>query len=114
MSLAGNTTSTAGLKPEMKAGAKFLLQAAVALGASSARITSGKRSHAQQASLYKNFLAGKALYPVAPPGSSKHELGLAVDIVVTPASFQTALGQWWRSVGGTWGGSFNDPIHFEL
>jgi hypothetical protein len=33
---------------------------------------------------------------------------------VNPPTAQTALGRWWQSVGGTWGGEFKDPIHFEL
>jgi LAS superfamily LD-carboxypeptidase LdcB len=98
----------------MQTAAKLLLQIAPALGATSVRVTSAKRSRAQQTALYKTFLAGKAAYPVAPPGHSKHELGLAVDIVVTPPSVQAALGHWWEAVGGTWGGEFKDPIHFEI
>lgn len=114
MALGGNSTSLASLQPRMRDAAKLLVQAAPALGATSVRVTSAKRSRAQQTALYKNFLAGKATYPVAPPGSSKHERGLAVDIVVTPPAMQNVLGTWWRSVGGVWGGQFNDPIHFEL
>jgi LAS superfamily LD-carboxypeptidase LdcB len=114
MALGGNSTSIASLQPKMRRAAQLLLQAAPALGASTVRVTSAKRSRAQQTQLYKNFLAGKAAFPAAPPGQSKHEQGLAVDIVVTPAAAQIALGQWWRKVGGIWGGSFQDPIHFEL
>lgn len=98
----------------MATAAAYLLQAAVALGASSARVTSARRSHAQQAALYRNYLAGRATFPAAPPGLSKHEQGLAVDIVVNPPALQAALGRWWQSVGGTWGGQYQDPIHFEL
>lgn len=114
MSLGGNSSSISSLREPMRSAAALLLKVAPALGASSVRVTSAKRSRAQQSSLYKNFLAGRAQYPVAPPGSSKHEQGLAVDIVVSPPAAQAALGEWWRKVGGTWGGSFNDPIHFEL
>ena len=114
MALAGNSLSTKTLSPQMRRGAELLLKVAPALGATSARITSAKRSRAQQAVLYKNFLAGKAKFPAAPPGTSKHEKGMAVDIVVEPPEAQIALGRWWQEVGGTWGGQFQDPIHFEL
>lgn len=114
MALGGNSTSIESLSPRMRAAAKLLLQAAPALGATAVRVTSTKRSRAQQTALYKNFVAGKAAYPVAPPGTSKHERGLAIDVVVSPPSMQSVVGRWWQSVGGVWGGQFNDPIHFEL
>lgn len=114
MGLSGNSTSIASLAPAMRRAARLLLAVAPHLGATTTRVTSTRRSRAQQTQLYKNFVAGKAAFPAAPPGTSKHELGLAIDIVVTPAAAQTALGQWWRAVGGTWGGQFNDPIHFEI
>lgn len=114
MALAGNSTAIGSLTPRMQQAVRFLLQAAPLVGATSTRITSTKRSRAQQTALYKNYLAGKATYPVAPPGTSKHERGEAVDIVVTPDAAQVALGKWWQSVGGTWGGTYKDPIHFEL
>jgi LAS superfamily LD-carboxypeptidase LdcB len=113
MALAGNSTALGNLQPRMKMGASLLLQAIAAMGGS-ARITSTKRSKAQQTKLYNDYRTGKSKYPAAPPGQSKHELGLAVDLVVSPASLQVPLGQWWQSVGGTWGGAYQDPIHFEL
>lgn len=112
--IGGNSTSVTSLQPRMREGARLLLAVAPHLGATSARITSAKRSRASQTALYKNFVAGRAAFPAAPPGFSKHEQGLAVDILVTPPAAQVALGRWWESVGGTWGKRFNDPIHFEL
>lgn len=113
MALAGNSLSLKALRSPLREAAPFLLQYATSvLGASSARVTSTRRSHSQQKALYAAFLAGKAQYPVAPPGSSKHELGLAVDIVTQPMSVLPHLGAWWNSIGGTWRPS--DPIHFEI
>src|SRR5262249_44354372 len=43
------------------------------------RITSGCRTMAEQERLYANFLEGRSAFPVAPPGSSAHQRGLAVD-----------------------------------
>jgi len=114
MALAGNGTSLKSLQPRMARAAAFLLQVAPALGATTVKVTSARRSRAQQKVLYANYLAGKSRYPAAPPGTSKHEQGLAVDIKVEPESAQLALGRWWQAVGGVWGGQFQDPIHFEL
>lgn len=47
----------------------------------SATFTSGYRSSRKQAQLYREHLAGRSKYPVAPPGRSTHEYGLGVDVV---------------------------------
>jgi len=78
------------------------------------RVTSARRSHTQQALLYRRFLAGQSRFPAAPPGSSAHELGLAFDLWVNDESSLADLGEVWeKQAGGTWGGHFKDPIHFE-
>jgi hypothetical protein len=77
-----------------------------------ATITSGTRSSAEQAALY----ARGGPYPVARPGTSKHEQGRAVDV---SASRETLawLGQVWEAwiPGGKWGGRWRtpDPVHYE-
>ena len=111
MSLSGNSLTTASLQPALRQRIKYLTAWASHLGAT-VRVTSARRSRAQQVNLYRNFLLGRSKYPVAPPGRSKHEQGLAVDIVTTPYAALYTLGPWWRTVGGTWNSS--DPIHFEL
>lgn len=78
----------------------------------STRITSVRRSRAEQSRLYRRYLAGLSLFPAAPPGTSKHEKGLAFDIVARDATL-AAAGKIWESWGGRWGGRFKDPIHFE-
>jgi len=110
--IGGNSRSTASLHPALKQKAKYLWAWAPAAGARSVTVTSARRSRAQQTALYQKFLAGKSQYPVAPPGSSKHEHGLALDIVTVPYDALYTLGRWWKSIGGTW--STSDPIHFEL
>ncbi len=91
---------------------------ATALGAAAAeaglfpRFTSFRRSFAQQSRLYRRYLAGLTPYPVAPPGRSAHELGLAFDLVVSPMEGLSDLGSLWQSWGGVWGAD-RDPIHFE-
>lgn len=76
-----------------------------------ARVSSGRRSRAEQARLYRRYLAGQSRFPAAPPGRSKHELGRAIDIVARPDVLRR-LGAIWQRTGFTWGGS-RDPIHFE-
>lgn len=92
--------------------ARWLVSLAPYAGARSVRITSVRRTRAQQTRLWENYLAGRSLFPAAPPGASKHEYGLAWDMVTEPAEALAVLGSWWRSVGGTW--SPRDPIHFEV
>lgn len=78
-------------------------------------VTDGYRTEAQQAD-------GYARKPglVAPPGSSYHEHGLAVDVDVSqlaPEELQ-ALAEFWKTnvPGGTWGGDWekNEPWHFSI
>lgn len=74
---------------------------------------SGYRSYASQAALYANRANNPN--PVAKPGTSKHEQGLAVDLRMSGVSANTvgALGE---SMGLRWGGRFSkpDPGHFEM
>lgn len=104
-------TSLASLHSSLQPYARWLLSAAPYAGARSVRVTSVKRSRAQQAWLYTRYLAGLSSFPAAPPGSSRHEYGLAFDMVTEPFSALTTLGSWWKQLGGTW--SPSDPIHFE-
>lgn len=78
-----------------------------------ARLTSGRRSHAEQKKLYEAYISGRSVLPAAPPGKSKHEFGLAVDITANSREALDYLGMTWRGWGGTWGGQV-DPVHFEL
>lgn len=105
-----NQTSFSGLQPFLKPWAAWLLSVAPLAGARSVRVTSVRRSRAQQAELYRNYLAGRSQFPAAPPGSSKHELGLAFDIVTVPFEALYTLGSWWLSLDGEW--SRRDAIHF--
>lgn len=74
------------------------------------QITSVRRSYTEQLRLWHNRHNNP--YPVAPPGTSKHELGRAFDLVGPPEVLREA-GRVWEAWGGRWGGRFNDPIHFE-
>jgi len=98
--------------------AKQLL--AIAHGAGLApRCTSARRSSADQARLYRDWKAGRSRFPAAPPGASLHEQGLAFDLALDVAEpYRSwglrALGELWERAGFTWGGRFNDPIHFDF
>jgi hypothetical protein len=82
------------------------------------RITSSRRTRADQQRLWNNYVSGQSDLPAAPPGKSKHEMGLAVDIArpdVDPFEdeYLQRLGEIWKEAGGIWGGDFDDPVHFE-
>jgi len=75
-----------------------------------ARVTSAYRSTSKQAWLYNRWLAGLQEYPVAPPGTSDHERGLALDVVSTNPNKLVSL---LTSAGLSWAGP-DDPVHFSL
>jgi hypothetical protein len=105
-------TSIRALVPDLQPFAYALVDSAAQSGWSP-RVTSTRRSHREQSFLYRRFLAGLSSYPAAPPGHSAHELGLALDLIVTPYEALEQLGSLWESWGGRWGGRGTDPIHFE-
>ncbi len=93
------------------------MEAALAPRGIGLKVTSGRRSTAQQAVLYANRASNPN--PVAKPGTSKHEQGLAVDVVPTgarSAAVQKMIGEEGERQGLRWGGRFSkpDPVHFEL
>lgn len=99
------TGSTKGLAAAMRAA---LARAEQLLGRP-VPITSGFRSTAAQAALYANRAANP--YPVAPPGSSMHEKGLAIDV---PADFVPSLLAVAPKAGLCQPYPGDDPIHFEV
>lgn len=107
------TNSLSGLRSFFRPWARDLVDVASRAGVLP-RITSTLRSRTYQAKLYRDYLAGRNAYPVAPPGSSAHELGLAFDMVTSPMSALADLGTVWEEWGGVWGGRFGDEVHFEF
>ena len=99
------------LIPEFQPYARDLRDIAGAAGLQP-RITSTRRSNAEQKRLYDRYLAGLSGLPAAPPGQSAHEYGYAMDMVVTPYEALADLGRIWQEAGGVWGGQ-RDPVHFE-
>lgn len=60
--------------------------------------------------------------PRCPYGSksSRHKVRLAIDLnlfldgkYLTDTEDHRPLGEWWESVGGIWGGRFDDGNHYE-
>ena len=100
------------LIPELRPFARELVRAAGAAGLLP-RVTSTRRSFAEQKRLYSRYLAGLSPYPAAPPGHSAHEYGFAFDMIVSPLEDLVDVGQYWESLGGVWGGRKGDDVHFE-
>ena len=94
-----------GLVPELVAA---LLRAGQALG-TPVPISSGWRSSVQQQALWAG--RGSNPYPVARPGTSAHERGLAVDV---PRVFAERLAHVGPAVGLCRPLPRTDPVHFEL
>ena len=101
----GGSGPTKGLAPAMRAA---LARAEQLLG-QPVPITSGFRSTEQQAALYANRAANP--YPVAPPGSSMHERGLAIDV---PVDFVPRLLTVASRSGLCHPYPDDDPVHFEV
>lgn len=99
------TPARRGLAPQLQAA---LARAGALLGRP-VPITSGYRSPAEQARLYARRATNP--FPVARPGFSAHERGLAVDV---PSAFVPQLRRVAGSVGLCQPYPVADPVHFEL
>lgn len=100
------------LRPELQPYAAALLQL-LRQYQPNVYITSAKRSTRDQERLYIRFKSGLSRYPAAPPGTSKHEQGIAFDLGNCDPRLLKAAGLLWEKWGGRWGGRFKDAIHFE-
>lgn len=103
---------TSDLDPRFGPYAEWILEVA-ARYTGGAAVTSTRRSSEHQAQLYAYNPSG---LPVCKPGTSTHELGLAVDLVVPAGKHSDAqawLGAVWNYYlfPGTWHAS--DPVHFS-
>lgn len=103
--VASGTGATGGLAPAMRAA---LARAQQLLGVA-VPITSGYRSPEKQAELYARRATNR--YPVAPPGRSTHEKGLAVDV---PMWFVRRLVGVAAQAGLCRPLASTDPVHFEV
>lgn len=86
-----------------------------------ATVTSTRRGPDKQRQLWdcykrtgcSNCRRTSSCFPAAPPGQSTHGLGIAFDVHLSPPVY-AAAGRLWEALGFTWGGRFNDPIHFDF
>jgi len=92
--------------------ARAFVRALQAAGVS-VTVTSTRRDATKQQALYDDYVAGRSKYPAAPPGRSTHGLGLAFDLKLSPPAYEAA-GLAWERAGYTWGGRFQDKIHFDF
>ena len=99
------TGAIEGLTPEMTAA----VARAEALLGTPVPVSSGWRSVAQQTALWANRHLNP--YPVAPPGTSMHERGLAIDV---PRSLVATLRTVAAAAGLCQPLPSSDPVHFEL
>jgi len=97
------------LDPRLRPWATWLYETAE-LNQLRPRVTSTFRSVRQQQRLFERHQRGEQILPVARPGCSEHQFGLAWDMVTDD---NDALGALWNSVGGRWGGR-GDPVHFGV
>lgn len=99
---------TADLNPELQSKLNSLLDGARQQGANP-QLTSGYRTNQQQTALYNS---GNGGVPVARPGTSLHEKGLAADVSGDAKTMQIL-----HSLAPQYGLEFpftNDPVHVQL
>lgn len=101
----GGAPVAAGLAPAMQ---RAIAAAEATLGRP-VPVTSGWRSPAAQQALWDR--RGSNPFPVARPGTSAHERGVAIDV---PRSFAPALAAVGHQVGLCRPLPTSDPVHFEL
>lgn len=80
-------------------------------------VTSGGRTHEEQAQLYADYKAGRGNL-AAPPGSSMHEFGIAVDLGGPISNGNSAQHAWLRQNAATFGWywvgqRYGEPWHWE-
>jgi D-alanyl-D-alanine carboxypeptidase len=108
----GPNADLSALHPDAVPALQNALNEAVKLGIP-VTVTSAARSYGKQAQLYANRASNPN--PVAPPGTSRHESGRAVDLDTTDEyrPFLTAV---LEKHGFQWGGHFRkpDPVHYQF
>lgn len=77
-------------------------------------VTSTQRSYIEQARLWWAWITGRSRIPAAPPGESRHEIGLAFDFSTAdpradPATLNAIAQYFWLQ-----GPTPRDPVHHSL
>jgi len=117
------------LNPEFATRMTALISAAEQATGSKVSITEGERSASTQAQYYANYIQKPVTYEgvtyrpkkvggiAAAPGLSEHQLGAAMDISTNSPAYSWMVqhaSEFGIEAGAKWGGSQNDPPHFEL
>src|SRR6266849_9957309 len=76
------------------------------------QVTSTRRSTLEQRRLYRRFLSGESSLPAAPPGTSSHEKGRAIDVVFQTEEDLADAADLADLAGLDWAGE-GDLVHFE-
>jgi len=76
-------------------------------------VTSTRRTRSEQTRLWRKFQAGLAKFPVARPGTSKHETGRAIDLVPEVPARLPLVVKAMQGAGFRWAGP-RDRVHFDL
>ena len=101
------------LHPEVHRRALRLLQDARRAGLR-IMVTSTLRTFEEQDRLYRAWLArGRTGLPAAPPGTSTHNYGVAIDLVSLDAGRLAELVHLAECAGLKWAGT-SDPVHFDV
>jgi len=98
-----------GYQPEVQA-AEHRLERLARRAGITFTVTSRFRSIGKQIELFKRFKAGKSQFPVAVPGLSTHNYGVAFDAV---SNNQQKLGQLAAKADLVWAGP-RDRVHFQF
>lgn len=99
------------LHPEVRRRLEWIRQAAKAGGLAFV-VTSGYRSSASQARLYDAWVKrGRTGLPAAPPGTSTHNYGCGLDLVMTRGPLEQFV-QLAAYAGLIWAGA-KDQVHFD-
>lgn len=104
--------STRVLDPRVRAFADWFIRVLQYNGVT-VTVTSTRRSMDEQKALYDRYKRGLSRYPAAAPGKSTHGIGIAMDLHLDPPVY-AAAGALWERFGFTWGGRFQDEIHFDF
>lgn len=108
-----NLANLEGLDPQFQPKAESLLDRMKAAGMDP-YITSAARTPSLQASMRERYLKEGGPYPVAAPGTSFHNYGLAFDVGGLSNQQLAEAGRIAEEMGMGWGGRFKDPIHFQM
>lgn len=82
-------------------------------------IVSGRRSFEEESEIYNLYAEKYPSCQIAIPGTSEHEFGKAIDIIVdnnlSNSEKYTKIGRIWQAMGYYWGGDDIDEYwHFDL